>query len=360
MKSPATKVIIFNAAAVLITVSALVGVLRSYVFKATTAPCTERYLNATNLALERGGVVLAAADLQSSVGGNDAGLLENLAIGPLKGAPSHNVINVKLPQGSGSPWSETQPKGGISFPWQPRATEGKTAVCLSYSVLLPESFAFHRGGVLPGIRGTDESGKSADGFLARLAWRPDRRGGATLRVTTGDKTERRHRRARGLRFPAGPLGQARAGDRAQCAQGEQRNPARLGGRTPRDRAHRHGVPLQARHRHLRCLRRRLLRRGGCLADRRSTPRHHRVADPVRSQVAIAPPGSDPAGISPPTVENVIPGRRRVTDAAAGGRGSTQASACARFRHCGSDAARPALPLVTRLCCRRRGYPPSRA
>jgi Polysaccharide lyase 14 len=203
MKSPATKVIIFNAAAVLITVSALVGVLRSYVFKATTAPCTERYLNATNLALERGGVVLAAADLQSSVGGNDAGLLENLAIGPLKGAPSHNVINVKLPQGSGSPWSETQPKGGISFPWQPRATEGKTAVCLSYSVLLPESFAFHRGGVLPGIRGTDESGKSADGFLARLAWRPDRRGGATLRVTTGDKTERRIAEVEAFDFPQG-------------------------------------------------------------------------------------------------------------------------------------------------------------
>jgi hypothetical protein len=203
MKPPTTKVIIFNAAAVLITVGALVGALRSYVFKPTAAPCTERYVNATSFALERAGVVLAAADLQSSLGGNDAGVLENLAIGPLAGAPTRNVISVKLPQGSGSPWSETQPKGGISFPWQPRVTQGKTAVCLSYSVLLPEGFVFHRGGVLPGIRGADLSGRSADGFLARLAWRTDHRGGATLRVTTGDKTERLVAEREAFDFPQG-------------------------------------------------------------------------------------------------------------------------------------------------------------
>ena len=203
MKPPTTKVIIFNAAAILITVGALFGVLRSYVFKPTAAPCTERYVNATNFALERAGVVLVAADLQSSLGGNDAGLLENLQIGPLAGAPTRNVISVNLPQGSGSPWSETQPSGGTSFPWQPRVTQGKTAVCLSYSVLLPESFAFHRGGVLPGIRGADQSGQTADGFLARLAWRTDHRGGATLRVTTGDKTERLVAEREAFDFPQG-------------------------------------------------------------------------------------------------------------------------------------------------------------
>jgi hypothetical protein len=190
MKPQAAKVIIFNAAAVLITVGALFGVLRSYVFKPTAAPCTERYVNATNFALERAGVTLTAADLQSGLGGEDAGLLENLSIGPLKGAPAPLVINVKLPQGSGSPMSETQPKGGISFPWQPRVARGRTSACLSYDVLLPANFEFHRGGVLPGIRGTDLTGQSNDGFLARLAWRPDAQGGATLLVTGGSKTER--------------------------------------------------------------------------------------------------------------------------------------------------------------------------
>jgi len=190
MKPLATKVIAFNAAAVLITVGALVGVLRSFVFVPTATPCTERYINTTSFSLQRAGVVLTAADLQSSLGGNDAGVLENLSVGPLKDAPAALVLNVKLPQGSGSPLSETQPKGGVSFPWHPRAARGKTAACLSYSVLLPASFEFHRGGVLPGIRGADLTGQSADGFLARLAWRPDQRGGATLRVTTGEKTER--------------------------------------------------------------------------------------------------------------------------------------------------------------------------
>jgi hypothetical protein len=189
MKPYATKVIIFNAAAVLITFGALVAVLRSHVFAPTATPCSERYTSSTTFSLERAGATLTAADLQSSLGGNDAGVLENLEIGPLKDAPVPRGLNVNLPQGSGSPLSETQPKGGISFPWQPRVARGKTAACLSYSILLPANFEFHRGGVLPGIRGADLAGQSIDGFVARLAWRPDRSGGATLRVVTGEKTE---------------------------------------------------------------------------------------------------------------------------------------------------------------------------
>jgi hypothetical protein len=203
MKKLDAKVILFNAAAVLITVGALVGVLRSYVFAPAAAPCTERYTNAAMFALERAGVVLTAADLQSGLAGNDAGVLENLQIGPAKDAPAPNVLSVRLPQGSGSPLSETQPKGGISFPWQPRAARGKTAACLSYAVRLPEGFEFHRGGVLPGIRGTDLSDQSRDGFVARLAWRPDRAGGATLRVVTGARTERFFAEREAFAFPRG-------------------------------------------------------------------------------------------------------------------------------------------------------------
>jgi hypothetical protein len=203
MKPHATKLIIFNAAAVLITVGALVGVLKSYVFAPTATPCTERYTSSTTFSLQRAGVTLTAADLQSSLGGNDAGVLENLEIGPLKDAPDPRVLSVKLPQGSGSPLSETQPKGGISFPWQPRAAGGQTAACLSYSVLLPANFEFHRGGVLPGIRGADLSGQSPDAFLARMAWRTDRTGGASLRVVTGDKTERFVAEREAFSFPRG-------------------------------------------------------------------------------------------------------------------------------------------------------------
>ena len=74
MKPLATKMIIFNAAATIITIGALVGVLRSYVFAPTATPCSERYTNSASLSLERAGVVLTAADLQSGLGGNDAGV----------------------------------------------------------------------------------------------------------------------------------------------------------------------------------------------------------------------------------------------------------------------------------------------
>jgi hypothetical protein len=201
MKKTDLKVILFNAAAVLITVAALVGVLRSYVFAPTAAPCSERYLNTAEFSLKRAGVVLTAADLQASLGGNDAGVIDNLEIGPAKDAPVPVVLSVKLPQGSGSPMSDVAAKGGVSFPWQPRAARGKSAVCLSYSVLLPANFEFHRGGVLPGIRGADLSGQSQDGFVARPAWRPDQKGGASLRASVGDKTERTLAEREAFAFP---------------------------------------------------------------------------------------------------------------------------------------------------------------
>ena len=203
MKTLDTNVIGFNAAAAIVTIGALVAVLRPFVFAPSAAPCTERYVNGTLFALERAGVVLTAADLQSSLAGNDAGVLENLSISPLKDAPAPNVLSVSLPKGSGSPLNAALPKGGVSFPWQPRTVQGKAAACLSYSILLPADFEFHRGGVLPGIRGADLSGQSEDSFLARPAWRADRRGGASLRVVTGEKTQGLAAEREAFAFPRG-------------------------------------------------------------------------------------------------------------------------------------------------------------
>ena len=41
---PDAKVIVFNAAAVLITGAAVVGLLRSLLFTPTSVPCSERYI----------------------------------------------------------------------------------------------------------------------------------------------------------------------------------------------------------------------------------------------------------------------------------------------------------------------------
>ena len=46
-KVPDAKVIVFNAAAVLIAVAAAAAVIRSWVFTPTAAPCSERYTSST-------------------------------------------------------------------------------------------------------------------------------------------------------------------------------------------------------------------------------------------------------------------------------------------------------------------------
>jgi len=188
MRMPGAKAVLFNAAALLVTVGALAAVVRSLVYSPAMEPCTQRYSNSTAFALERGGVVLMAADLQSGVGGRDAGVIENVTINRIKNAPSPLVMTVSLAKGAGSAHGSMAAKGGVSFPWQPRAVQGKTAACLSYQVLLPADFESGRGGALPGIQGVDATERSEDGFVARMAWRDGGSGGATNRLTEGGVT----------------------------------------------------------------------------------------------------------------------------------------------------------------------------
>jgi hypothetical protein len=62
MRSP--QFLLFNAAAALAGLAALVAAAWSTLMPASMAPCAERYHAMTAFALERGGVVLTAADLQ--------------------------------------------------------------------------------------------------------------------------------------------------------------------------------------------------------------------------------------------------------------------------------------------------------
>jgi Polysaccharide lyase 14 len=200
-KVPDAKVIVFNAAAVLIAVAAAAAVIRSWVFTPTAAPCSERYTSSTAFSLDRAGVVLTAADLQSSLGGKDAGVIENLAIAKLTDGPAPIAMTVSLPKGATSP--HASPRGGMSFPWQPRVLQGKTAACLSYSVLLPADFQFHRGGALPGLSGSDAAEPAPDGFTARMVWRQGGNGGATLRMTIGGETRSTPADRESFAFPRG-------------------------------------------------------------------------------------------------------------------------------------------------------------
>ena len=203
MRLPATKFIVFNAAAGLVGVAALVAAVRSVLIPATVAPCTERYHSMTGFALERAGVTLTAADLQASLGGKDVGVIDNVTIGPVKDAPAPLALSVALGKApASSQQGSAESKGGATFPWEPRVLQGKASACLSYQVLLPASFDVHRGGALPGIGGAD-TGEQGDKFLARLAWRPKSTGGAIVRITENGTTRALPAEREGFEFPRG-------------------------------------------------------------------------------------------------------------------------------------------------------------
>jgi hypothetical protein len=182
------KVILFNLAAVMVTVAAVGAVVKSWLISAQTEPCTQRYPSATILALERGGAIVTTSDLQARLSGRDVGVAENLLIERIKDAPSGVAMSIQLTKGAASPQATAVGQGGMSFPWEPHAMHKKVAACLAYNVRLPADFDFHNGGVLPGIFGSEEAVAGADAFSAQLAWRADGHVGVTERVTKGGTT----------------------------------------------------------------------------------------------------------------------------------------------------------------------------
>ena len=204
MAMPSTKVILFNAAASVVAIGAIVGVVRTWLAPTALRTCSERYATTMIFPLERDGVVLTATDIQARTGGQDAGLLENLDVISLKRGPVPIAMNVRLPKGSAAPNSSVVPKGGISFPWQPRSLKDKSAVCLSYQMLLPSDFDFNLGGALPGLFGQpDVSDQSNDRFLVRLAWHQGGGASATNFVTLDGKKYKQLADADGFTIPRG-------------------------------------------------------------------------------------------------------------------------------------------------------------
>jgi hypothetical protein len=182
MRSPGTKFLLFNAAAALAGVAAVLAAAWSMLMPATVLPCHERYNAMTSFALERGGNPLTPAELQASLGGRDVGVMDSVTIGRLENAPTQLAMAVSLHKASVSPLGvATAFAGGTSFPWHPRSLQGKAGACLSYSVLLPADFEFHRSGVLPGIAGADGN-EQGDTFAVQLVWRASQ-GGVTVRVS---------------------------------------------------------------------------------------------------------------------------------------------------------------------------------
>jgi hypothetical protein len=201
MSMPSNKTIVFNAAASLVAIAAVVGVVRTWLVPSAVKSCSDRYSTSMVFPLERDGVVLTATDIQARTGGRDAGLIENVDVIRLKRGPVPIAMSVELPKGSAAPTSSVVPKGGLSLPWQPRSLKDKTAVCLSYQLLLPSDFDFNLGGVLPGVLGGEE--QTNNRFLVQLGWHQGGSFGATNFVTLDGKKWRQQAEADGYTIPRG-------------------------------------------------------------------------------------------------------------------------------------------------------------
>ncbi len=168
-----TKVILFNAAAVLVMGSAAVVQARNWLFPPQIAACSERYLRTITFTLERSGALLSASDIQASTSGMDYGVLDNFTVKRLKNGPAPVAMGIEIKPGTQQANHDNGQPGGISFPWKPRALPADTsATCLSYSVFLPADFDFETGGTLPGVFGArpDELSEKPDRFEVRVEW----------------------------------------------------------------------------------------------------------------------------------------------------------------------------------------------
>jgi hypothetical protein len=175
MRLPSTKVILFNAGAIVVAGAAIFGAAHSMLSSSVTPPCGERYLKMTAFSLERGGAMLTATDLQAMSGGRDVGVVQNVSIVRKEG-PAPLAVEVRLQKGSAGG------EDGMGFPWEPRALAGKTAACLSYHVFLPKDFDFRRSGRLPGLAGGAEQ---TDTFVVPVTWDANGRAGFFVRTASG-------------------------------------------------------------------------------------------------------------------------------------------------------------------------------
>jgi hypothetical protein len=162
--------------------------MKSTLFPEPLASCAQRYIGGLDFpAQTANGQPVSVRDIQTRLGFDEWGLVENVALTPVKVGRYGLALQVAIPSGSSGDRNAAR-KGGVGFSWKPGIQGGASGACLSYAVNLPTGFDFHEGGMLPGLYGGEEPRTGKVGFGARIAWRQSGSGDVLLTIPgTGEK-----------------------------------------------------------------------------------------------------------------------------------------------------------------------------
>jgi hypothetical protein len=172
--TPSRTFLLVNAAVGVVVLGSVLAVARSWM-PDQTPMCSERYLHGVAFAVEKApGALLSGADLQSRLGVDEWGVLDNVSTVGVANGPARNALKVKLAATKAAvSSSDAGERYGMGFLWAPRSFGTSTAACLSSSVRVPEGFEFGRGGRLPALTAasSDATALSATDAWSRLQWR---------------------------------------------------------------------------------------------------------------------------------------------------------------------------------------------
>lgn len=160
----------------------------SFFSETKSPPCGGRYPAATELSLRNGeNQSISPIELQARFGQSERGILQNVDVIPSAKAPSPEVLQVKLFNGPQAASNPEAALAGAAFEWLPTEMKTQNAACLTYSVLLPKTFKYADGGVLPGLFGGDrfEPGEGATkkkGIVSLVRWTKEGSLGIMARV----------------------------------------------------------------------------------------------------------------------------------------------------------------------------------
>jgi hypothetical protein len=187
MQNPKHLSLLINVAGSLVGIAVVAYVVYAAFHTDVAQACSARYPAGTRFSLSTAdGKPLTAIQLQARAGARDMGVIDNASVIQVDGAPSPEVLEVKLRKLPGDADTSATARNGIAFHWAPLGLGDASSACLTYSLWLPDKFAFGDGGVLPGIFAR-VPGTPADAASEQLSVTPQWDGegrpllGATLR-----------------------------------------------------------------------------------------------------------------------------------------------------------------------------------